>query len=563
MENPVINEDRYTHLIKKIAEEGMTLYVLFILAIFPLAVHDKYFDILKFRYELYWKVTCGVLVFYSILGLTGLIIRRQKNIATSHKADHKIADNKVGEVEETIEHTKGKKELLNLVKNTISKTDLFFFLFIISMGISTLFAPYQYEAFWGNRGRNQGFFIWIWFFVSYFLITRFYHPKKWHIWVILLGAMLPCIWGIVGFFLYDPLRFFTNVEEKYQYIFTSSFGNINTYSSYTGMMLAVSAITYTISKDKLTTWISFISLIIVSFAHIMSVSDNTVLSSAAVFASLPFLTWSEDGRFIRSMIVLFIFMMAMCVTGMIWSTGLWTMNRVGSSTLISLGTYKAFQICTAAILLIIFLYFLQKRKSGSLFDDKQYRILKQAFCSLLLCGVALTILILIYVNTGHDLSVGYTIGRFLTFNDDWGTGRGLSWRLGLTYYLKRMGLFQKLFGYGPDTYYIIMVDHYLDIMVKSPFDIFDSAHNEYIEYLITTGAFGLFLYLGMLITTIRNGFFKKNNSLSIAAALAVFTYSIQAVVNIAIPIVTPIFIVYMSIAAILKKILRKAKKLHS
>lgn len=60
----------------------MTAYVLFLLGIFPLAVHNKYFDIRQFRLDLYWRTTCVVAILYLLLGILCFIYRKGSNEKT-------------------------------------------------------------------------------------------------------------------------------------------------------------------------------------------------------------------------------------------------------------------------------------------------------------------------------------------------------------------------------------------------------------------------------------------------------------------------------------------------
>lgn len=106
---------------------------------------------------------------------------------------------------------------------------------------------------------------------------------------------------------------------------------------------------------------------------------------------------------------------------------------------------------------------------------------------------------------------------------------------------KQFTPFQKLFGYGPDTFGIITVNNNYDEMINVYKVIFDSAHNEYIQYLITIGITGLTAYIVLLIATFTRMIRKTlNNPYSIAVLFALLCYNAQALVNINLPIAAPI-----------------------
>ena len=134
----------------------------------------------------------------------------------------------------------------------------------------------------------------------------------------------------------------------------------------------------------------------------------------------------------------------------------------------------------------------------------------------------------------------------MIFNDDWGTHRGHNWRIAMTNYIKNFNVFKKLFGYGPDTYLIITERSFYQDMIEKYGEIYDSAHNEYLNYLLCEGILGLVSYLGTFISALWISFKDaKKNPLVLAAFMAVLSYMVQAVVNIAIPISTPIFFTFM------------------
>ncbi len=57
----------------------------------------------------------------------------------------------------------------------------------------------------------------------------------------------------------------------------------------------------------------------------------------------------------------------------------------------------------------------------------------------------------------------------------------------------------KIFGYGPETFRVLMENYYLGELGNV---IFDNAHNEYLHYLITIGLFGMLSYMAWLGTSI-------------------------------------------------------------
>ena len=76
----------------------------------------------------------------------------------------------------------------------------------------------------------------------------------------------------------------------------------------------------------------------------------------------------------------------------------------------------------------------------------------------------------------------------------------------------------------------------------------DTAHNEYLQYLLTNGALGLVCYLAVVFLALREGFRKSGREqVYRGLTLAVIAYLAQAAVNIAQPMTTPILFVLIGV----------------
>ncbi len=557
-------------------EKLMDIYVLFYLCLFPLCVHDKYYDVLKFHFNIFWKPTLLYGIVFLILGLLYMFcdaIYNHGNIRrTFSDRLNKHNSNRCGEQNDNnirmINKGLGSKikntcEVLNLYSMDVAITIL-----LLVLILSTVFAEYPYEAFWGNRGRNQGLLTWLMFYLAYWLVTRFYKFKKWHIYAYMGFASVVCIWGISNFFL-NTYGMFEGTSDIYKYTFVSSIGNINTYTGFTGILYAVSAGMFISSKKIGTTIYSYVILLIVSFAHIMGISDNAVLSMGIVFATAPLVMWKNCSNIARYFIVVITYLTAMKITSIITLSGIETMNDPDPSFQITLAGKEFFGVIIAAAVImgLAFIGFAFKEKlkkynsscEKSTDEEKNKKVtnwlrennnstlainrLKKAWCMIIMMTVLIIITVLYLANTGWNEEIWAPYRNILVFNDSWGTGRGLAWRLGMEYWRNDATLFAKLFGYGPDTFYIITMDRFMNVMQKAGYGMFDSAHNEYYEYFLTIGIFGLVAYIVTLVTAVRC--MLRDGEDAKVLALAVLAYACQAAVNIAVPIMTPVFMILM------------------
>lgn len=511
----------------RITSTLMTIYVLFYLCVFPLATHDKYFDILDFRFKLYWIPTLIYGILFLVLGILYLISDKRSN---GGALTAKLRENLKWKV----------------LKTKLTKTDLCFIALIFIMTLSVLFADYQYEALWGSRGRFNGLVLWLMFFIAYWLVTRFYHFKKWHLYAYLIAACLPEIWGITDFFLLDLFGFHVNTEPKYIYTFVSSVGNINTYTNMVALHLGASAVLFVLSDTKRELLLTCTTLVISSLAIVMGISDNGLLAAAAVFASLPFAGWNARKNIARFFTALSIFMTSVVITAQL-TIGRATMADCdGGSVFVTLGKTKAILFLTIALWIFSIVLSIRFRKEVmQAVEKKATRIARHIWLGLFLTGILVAVAIFVDANMGKHPEIWNAYRNVLVFGDDWGTGRGFNWRLAWEYFTKDASFIKKLIGYGPDTYYIITMDRYKHAMRDAGYGIFDSAHNEYIEYLTTIGILGTLAYLGVLTTSLRQMLKKPGNACAIACGFAVLAYAVQAAVNIAIPVTTPIFMILL------------------
>lgn len=504
----------------------MTIYVLFYLCVFPLATHDKYFDILKFRFQLYWIPTLIYGILFLVLGVIYLLTDKHSNGGAL-----------TAKLKENLKWS--------AFKTKLTKTDICFIALIFIMTLSVIFADYQYEALWGSRGRFNGLVLWLMFFIAYGLVTRFYHFKKWHLYAYLVAACLPEIWGFTNFFLLDIFHFHDGTDPRYIYTFVSSVGNINTYTNMVALHLGASAVMFVLSKEKKESILCWIPLMISSFAIVMGISDNGLLAAAAVFAFLPFVTWTDTKAIARYFIALSSFATSVAVTAQL-TIGRATMADCdGGSVLVNLGKTKPFFVLVILLWGFTIILFLILRAEKTKRENQIAKYARRIWALFILLGIVATLGILIDANSGNHADIWNPYKNILMFSDTWGTGRGLNWRLACDYFINDANLLKKLIGYGPDTYYIITMDRFKKLMQAAGYGYFDSAHNEYIEYLTTIGILGTLTYLGMLATGLRHMFKKPKNMFAIACGFAVLAYAVQAVVNIAIPITTPILMILL------------------
>ncbi|MDR1769692.1 MAG: O-antigen ligase family protein [Hungatella sp.] len=491
------------------------VYVIIILGVFPLIYHDYYFDIMSFKYTFYYITTLIFIILFLIISIA------QGNIKWRLLFDF------------------SKKKM----RLSIPEVSLLAFALIAI--ISTVQSDFKYEAFWGNEGRYTGCFLLLLYCISLILVSKSFKMKRWILTLFLLSGMLVCLFGITDFFKMDILNFKVKMEPGQYDIFASTIGNVNSYTSYVALVMAISAVMFSSEKIFWKAFLYYICMIVSFFAILMGVSDNAYLALGTLFGFLPLYLFKSRFGVRRYVLILTSF------TGVIY--GMDIINKLFADKVMKidgiLQTLLGFSKLEYIVLLMVILsglvytigYFTRNK------NDELGHIWQIIWLVFVLSIIAAVVFALYDVNVSKHVERYGGLSAYLQFSDDWGTHRGYNWRIGVENY-SRLSAIHKIFGYGPDTYGILThFNNYTDMVMKYG-EVYDSAHNEYLQYFITMGPLSLLSYMVFIISSgVRMVKRSKGDICVIAVLFAVVCYAVQAVVNISVPIVAPIMFILLAI----------------
>ena len=495
------------------------IYVLLVLAVFPLVFHDYYFDIVDVKYIFYWSTS---LVFIVSSLVTLAVLKVKKKNAESGES--------------------GRGNALAFMKDFRHSWPVWMLLlFWVNALISTLQSEFLYESFWGNEGRYTGLFLISIYAATTLLLIFFSKPKRWYLDVFLGTSCIVEILGILDYAGIDVLQFgkFGKQVGEMQ-IFTSTIGNVNFYTSFLSFSVAVAAV-FCVAEENTRKWSVYLVLTAIAYtALILGQSDSAYLSIGCLFALLPFAFFRNRRGVFRVALQYALFAVIMCFLGFLNDS----FKAVGDDggLLLAVGQSLGFRILTVLLLAFTaFLCFWQKKpeKTGDAAVVKRWRLL-WGFAVL---AVFLEIAFILYDANALGHAERYaSFRRYIILNDDWGTERGFVWRVGLTAWWNQPFM-HRLFGYGPETFGILTWQYRTDSAVNYGV-IFDSMHNEYLQNLVTMGPVGMLSYIGIVIGSVcviwKLAGSGTEKTWLFAAAFAIACYGTQAMVNISMPIVAPI-----------------------
>ena len=425
----------------------------------------------------------------------------------------------------------------------LSFTDYAMVAFILVCAVSTVFSQNPSDAFFGISGRNNGLLLMIYYAIVYFLITRLFCFKSYVFVALACCSVVIYLLDILNCFYIDPLGMFTTLTDEQTIAnFTSTIGNKNLMSSFICVVMPVTIAFSVLSNKRKHRIIYYISSAFGYMALMTADSYSGLLGLGAVFAVL--LIW-----FSRNLLRLKRFFFAttiMLLSGKILRLFSFFMNdkSKGISEFQSLLVYSNIiwaGIALSAIITVL-LFFADYRFPNKSLPLAIPIILGSIFV-LFICAVLCAVYYFSVVDTKTD--IGF-LKSFLRFNDSWGTHRGYMW-IRSFWIFGDFSLYNKLFGCGPDTFATVFEPYFEGLMHYGDSST-NCAHNEYINYLITIGIFGLVSYLSILFGALRDAVKSAaKNPLAIIFAASVISYAVQATVNLAQPITTPLFIIFVSL----------------
>ena len=518
------------------------LWVMAMFTIFPLIYNDFYFDILQTKY--YTVLTLSIIMILALIVICGF--------AGGFK---NFFDNL------------NKKGFAVWFKEEFSIWDICILVFWLMTALSTAFAGrFVMESITGDKGRYSGLLLISIYVIIYFTVSRMFLFSKVYFTVFLAVSIPVCLFGYTDYFNMDILGFKEKISPEQWPIFTSTIGNINTYTAVLAFYIAIAGTLFITTPFKSDNGrgesigkIAFYYVIMLMnfIALTMGTSDNGYLTLAAFFGLVPFVAFRTMEGVRRFVLTIFTYLLGIKIIQLInISYAGKVLGISGLFDFISDFKYLDLVIVAFAIIVII-MYVLEYRKKEKRRDNEALlRSLRYIWLAILVIIFAAIVFMGMKINsdvTAAKEKYG-ALADYFVFNDSWGTFRGYIWRAAVEEYMK-FPLLHKIFGSGPDTFglYIGLLRN--EEMTSVTGQFFDATHNEYIQFLFTLGPIATIAYILALILpsveALRTRlFYLRDNTMLpylYACAIAVICYATQAVVNLNLPVVTPFLWIFLSI----------------
>jgi hypothetical protein len=518
------------------------LWVMAMFTIFPLIYNDFYFDILQTKY--YTVLTLSIIMILALIVICGF--------AGGFK---NFFDNM------------NKKGFVVWFKEEFSIWDICIMVFWLMSALSTAFAGrFIMESITGDKGRYSGLLLISIYVILYFTVSRMFSFGKVYFTVFLAVSIPVCLFGYTDYFNMDILGFKEKISPEQWPIFTSTIGNINTYTAVLAFYIAIAGtlfITTPFKSDNgrgesIGKIVFYYVIMLMNFiALAMGTSDNGYLTLAAFFGLVPFVAFRTMEGVRRFILTILTYLLGIKIIQLINIS--YAGKVLGISGLYDfISDFKYLNLIIAVLALtVIIMYVLEYRKKEKRRDNEALlRSLRYIWLAILVIVFAAIVFMGMKINsdvTAAKEKYG-ALADYFVFNDSWGTFRGYIWRAAVEEYMK-FPLLHKIFGSGPDTFglYIGLLRN--EEMTSVTGQFFDATHNEYIQFLFTLGPIATIAYILALILpsveALRTRlFYLRDNTMLpylYACAIAVICYATQAVVNLNLPVVTPFLWIFLSI----------------
>lgn len=518
------------------------LWVMAMFTIFPLIYNDFYFDILQTKY--YTVLTLSIIMILALIVICGF--------AGGFK---NFFDNL------------NKKGFVVWFKEEFSIWDICITVFWLMSALSTAFAGrFIMESITGDKGRYSGLLLISIYMILYFTVSRMFSFGKVYFTVFLAVSIPVCLFGYTDYFNMDILGFKEKISPEQWPIFTSTIGNINTYTAVLAFYIAIAGtlfITTPFKSDNgrgesIGKIVFYYVIMLMNFiALAMGTSDNGYLTLAAFFGLVPFVAFRTMEGVRRFILTIFTYLLGIKIVQLINIS--YAGKVLGISGLYDfISDFKYLDLIIVALaIVVIIMYVLEYRKKEKRRDNEVLlRSLRYIWLAILVIIFAAIVFMGMKINsdvTAAKEKYG-ALADYFVFNDSWGTFRGYIWRAAVEEYMK-FPLLHKIFGSGPDTFglYIGLLRN--EEMTSVTGQFFDATHNEYIQFLFTLGPIATIAYILALILpsveALRTRlFYLRDNTMLpylYACAIAVICYATQAVVNLNLPVVTPFLWIFLSI----------------
>ncbi|WP_408069797.1 O-antigen ligase family protein [Butyrivibrio sp. JL13D10] len=450
-------------VIHEYGESLTRCYLVILMALLPLYYQDGYANIANAKYVFYRAVTIGFIV------LAGGICFAAEMVCNKWKFS---------------------KEKLPLPIT-------FLIIFLALNLLSYIFSTDMAVSWLGKGSWHMGLLTQIMFIVSMLLIC-FYYKESHIIWIAAgVGAGITGILTVLNRFDIYPL----DMGNKYPG-FISTLGQTNWATMYMSCLMGAGIGLY-IFEQNFHTGIIILIVDICIFMGAWVVGSDTILPVIMVELFVLFGVCVKERRLLERFVIILatIGVVSEIVYVLVFRLFHEKFVFVDENDAVNTLLKKHIGIMLMIVSALIFAGIICTGQKE--WNRNKLIILYRVLVTILLFAILITITAMVVVTNYPEKAGSLANIRFLNFDYDWGTHRGLNWRCAVGGFL-RMSPFRMLVGVGQGGFagYIYSFDDYAvalgEMYGKYKLMV---AHNEYLNFIIENGIPGFVSYAGFIVSS--------------------------------------------------------------
>lgn len=419
--------------------------------------------------------------------------------------------------------------------------DCFCILLIIDGCLGFILNRFHSEILWAKEGKLFGFIFLFLCLAAYFFVARTFQMNQGILWGALLGSIFTSIFVICSRFGIDVFHLYDMIVKNERAAFLGTLGQINVVASFFCIFIPFWIGCYLFSKDRTSKLLFGIALFLSIMAGISSNSDSVFLGIVAAYLCylwFAFMSTKRLSAYLQCGSILCLSFVVLKIFTYMTKTG-YAVKWDKLQNLI-LNQYLLWIIL--AILL----------GAGSVFLKREFAeglLIKIRTIIFIIIASGIIVAIIMGIANQHS-EVGNMLQKYIVFNDFWGTNRGYVWKRTVQLYGK-LPIEKKLIGCGMGMFPQFFKIFHADALKQFGYYFVD-AHNEFLQFLVTTGIIGCISYFGMIITTIVKNLSsierrKQEDGLPVITGVILIVWIIQGLVNSPTVFITPYLFLFMGI----------------
>lgn len=398
--------------------------------------------------------------------------------------------------------------------------------------LASVFSEWKVDAWTGRTGWYVGGAMLAMVCLFYFLVSRGRKSDQRYTFVLIGAAFLVMLFGILNDFWLDPLSMTERVNIYWRDTFTSTIGNVNQFAAYLSILVPFISMFFVCETQPFYKTIAAIVLFPCYLNLFLTHADGIYIGVGIGMLAVLLYSLQSPARYLSFLLNGVWFGVAGWVTTILLQ--LFPKIAMDDVSPILLGHHAHFIVGGASFALILLHMFVELKA-----DEKKIARFLRVMSFILLC-----VLLLAFVTV--------VVWLIVNFNPMILNRRGTIWTIALEVYADGEWK-DKLIGLGPCCLDHNAVDYAYEIVESyGAYYTLENAHNDVIEYLVTTGALGCASYV-LIFGTVGVRFLKnlfhpqKASDETTFLSVALIGYAAQALLYGPHPLTTAICFLLLAI----------------